>query len=779
MAEVRGMTPEGITQEILDRTEGFATQDYVDSSTGDVDNRVDSVEQVLGDFSPRLDAAESDLGTRLVMGGEVQDGVYAMGPAISTYPGYEGLVMFDNFRNTGEVVGSTSFSGHAWEGFGSWTSNGSIARANGSARLSVDAGQVDVLLDAKIEMSTVARSSAQLYRVYVASTPTGSSGVWLTLSISTTGVASVTMTVTRNGSNRQLVGYTGLFTIGISAGVTEAKQLRIRLSVKGSSVAATLTGPEDTITLTGTLTSEEIENLSTFASIMGMPTESPGFGIREVLVETAPYANDAAPVLVAGVDDSGKLKEEVLPDRLSQSALVQLIKSQQTDSAESGLDTLAAKLAFGGAGQHTIGVVADSTMNDGLDSLRVFDRKLAALLPESVRHVYHNWNTADPGWRHTVNSEGDMSPGHDGQVLKDTFSRTSSSLVGSTPDVGPTWSGAGTWSSDGSVARANGAASLAVNAGNRSMKVSLDLIIDRSNATNQRFDILLAAPSAVENGGVMVACSIGATGSLSFVLYRWEGSWVKVGDSILASSVGLPPGTATPTDINVTLEIDIQNISLSITGPSGTATNNGQLTETQYSNAGTWARIVGTTPDTSAFAVNTVEVLTAPLPPQGDFLEVWNGAIAGARISSFDMTRINSMFSGKSIDTLLLSLGHNNGAQSGEAFAEELEQWLVLWKSLHPETKSFIWVSQNPQFPPAGSIVAHRNRQFAIRTAHRRLGIDYVSGYESISSQPDGGASLVIADGIHPSTPPSGVIEGEYGAVIMADAILTAITDRI
>ena len=88
-------------------------------------------------------------------------------------------------------------------------------------------------------------------------------------------------------------------------------------------------------------------------------------------------------------------------------------------------------------------------------------------------------------------------------------------------------------------------------------------------------------------------------------------------------------------------------------------------------------------------------------------------------------------------------------------------------------------MSQNPQFAPAASVISHRDRQLAIREAHRRLGMDYVGGYEAIASQPDGGASLVQSDGIHPTTPPIGVTEGEYGAVKVAEAIMESVNARI
>lgn len=418
-------------------------------------------------------------------------------------------------------------------------------------------------------------------------------------------------------------------------------------------------------------------------------------------------------------------------------------------------------------------------MNDGVDSLRIFDRKLAERLPASVRHVYHNWNTVDAGWRHTTNIEGEIDPGHDGTVLVDTFSRVSSSLVGSIPDKGAAWGGSGTWAADGQYARASGKGSLFTDAEDRSMRVELDMQVSLADAANQRIDFAFGLPSSSGYGGVMVTVLIGATGAVEFVPYVWDGRWVRAGDRLAGSSVGIPARSAIAHPVSITVSIDIQNVSVSVEGPSSTIATSFQMTESQYVNSGSWVRIDATTDDTSAIGLDKVSIHTAPRGPQGDTLDVWNGAIAGAKLSSFDDARIESMFGDKSIDILMVSMGHNHRTQRPADFLGELGSWLDLWKQKHPETKHFIWISQNPQFPPAASVAAHRDRQRAVRLAHRDLGLDYVGGYEAISTQPDGGSALILADGIHPTTPPVGVIEGDYGAVKVAEAIMDSIHARI
>ena len=205
----------------------------------------------------------------------------------------------------------------------------------------------------------------------------------------------------------------------------------------------------------------------------------------------------------------------------------------------------------------------------------------------------------------------------------------------------------------------------------------------------------------------------------------------------------------------------------------------GLITEVQYGEIGTYLGIVAFSSTQTAFSFDSVEITTAPQPAVGDSLDVWNGAIAGGRWATFNDTKLTEMFGGLHVDVLILSMGHNNGAQSGDDFVAETEAWVDLWMSKHPETQGIVWASQNPQFPPASAPAFHRDRQMAMRLAAKQNGWEYVAGYEVFSTQPDGGQSMVGPDGIHPTTPPVGVLVGDYGAVLVAAAILSAVHARI
>lgn len=490
------------------------------------------------------------------------------------------------------------------------------------------------------------------------------------------------------------------------------------------------------------------------------------------------------------VDRDGKIQDAHLPSRLSESELVSLIQRESsgggtpdpTDPTDkSGLEMLAMKMVFGGTGQHTVAVVADSTMNDGNDSLRLFDRKYSAELSDSVRHVYHNWNTAENGWRHATNSEGDITPGHDGLVIEDSFNRVSTDLVGSTPDTGVAWAGSpDRWSSNGTEAKASGLGALSVDAGVKNMVLESTLNVNNTALESaQQFRFYLGGSHATNQSGVMLAVNISNIGGLSFTPYlNFENPPVRFGNILYAP--GVTNNSDTLVQVAVRMEIDIQNITITVTGPTGDSrSTSGVMTEEQYARMGTWVNTWSFSSNTPGLGIDHLKISTAPQPPQGDTLDVWNGAIAGGRWTTFNNTKLTEMFDGVAVDVLILSMGHNNSSQTGEAFVTETEAWISQWMTLHPETKGIIWVSQNPQFPPATSPSAHRDRQMAIRLASKELGLEYISGYEAFSVLPDGGLSLVNADGIHPTTPSGGAIAGDFGAVLVADTVMNSIRAKI
>lgn len=150
---------------------------------------------------------------------------------------------------------------------------------------------------------------------------------------------------------------------------------------------------------------------------------------------------------------------------------------------------------------------------------------------------------------------------------------------------------------------------------------------------------------------------------------------------------------------------------------------------------------------------------------------VWNGAIAGSTLAGHDPDSAKyAAPAGPGV--LILSMGHNYNSEPAHLFAALLDEWLLRWHDQRPGC-AVVAVSQNPRFSPATNIPAHRDRQAALREwAHRRR-FDYVPVFEAFAAEPDGGQSLIHADGIHPSNPPAGQeTNPTYGAVFWADRVL-------
>lgn len=481
------------------------------------------------------------------------------------------------------------------------------------------------------------------------------------------------------------------------------------------------------------------------------------------------------------VGSDGKIQDRHLPDRLSEQSLLSLIRSEavSTGVESPGLDILAQKLAFGGAGNQNVAIVADSTMNDGNESIRLFSKKYGALLPTSIRRVYKNWVPANNAWTETVDAEGVVVPESDGILLNDDFSTVAADLMGTTPDVGTAWAGSSNWASDGTYATADAAGSLknAVGSHDHTMTTTLSLITTSPASTRT----LRVYASSGGTGSVWANVVMNTSGAITIQLFGAESGSTSaaLATSISGASLGITANSDTPQTVTIETTIDIQNVSMKVTGPTGTVvTSTGVISELHYGNLGGEISLYALT-DVTGLRVDSVIVATEPTPAQGNTFDVWNGAIAGAKWQTFDNTKLTEMFGEVDVDVLILSMGHNNKTQTGESFVTETQAWIAQWMTLHPETKGIIWVSQNPQFPPAASPIAHRDRQMAMRLASKELGLEYISGYEAFSVLPDGGVSYVQADGIHPTAPSGGAIDGDFGAVLVADEIMKSIRAKI
>lgn len=450
--------------------------------------------------------------------------------------------------------------------------------------------------------------------------------------------------------------------------------------------------------------------------------------------------------------------------------------------ATQGFELLASKIAFGGMGRHAVACASDSTANDGNDWFRVLTRKYGNLLPPSVRRVSNAWRAATNDWQTIVDAEGQGGAAFDGVVLRDEFNRIAAELVGSTPNVGPAWTGsAGVWSANGTHATANGIGTLGVDAGAKDATIKVEYtLVTSTPAASQTHRVFVAGASSANR--VWFAIALNTSGGATFNLFKTIGNTSTSLNPMTGvfEEVGIDRNSPTPQTVTVELSLAIQNVTVTVTGPGGSATRTGTITESDYAALTTTCGIApqssGGTPQ---MTINRVEVTTAPRPASGALIEFWNGAIGGAGTGTFNSAKRAQIWGGKHIDVLVVGFGHNNGNQTGEDFATEIEVWVAAWMVDHPETQAIVVTSQNPQFAPAANPAAHAERQMAVRLLARRQGWDYIPAFEAFNALPDGGKTLIGADGVHPTTDPASPYTADgYGGGFWADAALRCITDR-
>ena len=746
-------------------------------------------------------------------------------------PATGGTLVADTFERSGNVVGSTPDTGAAWAGTAAaWTMNSGLATPTADGAISQQISGTDQDHTFTISVTTAKQSTSRLLRVYVgSSSPTLQTGVWVSLSVDTGGALTASLHKTVAGTTTTLQAAKAV--AGVTANSSNAQQVDVGVQVRSSSnVTATLTCAGQTTTLSGTLTSGDLPGSYVGAFCTGYSSGAypyaldavsfgvpyvagqPGSGITwlahpglatadlaqafpatpkiDVLIVAADQAaattfvtewrklpgQETPVVMVAAGADVPALTMPVAPAALTSTTAqvasvasdVAALKAKPTPAGlqKSTLERLRAIKAFA-SGRCIIGVVSDSTGNDPTDWVRIWQQKWGATLPTSVRRTYNAWDASALAWRTEVIDVAGAAP-DTGIVLDDAFT-TTGDIVGSNPQSGSKWAGAsGALVSDGNAAAAAGT----------SGQVTSEMG-SRDGTFTVTFGVVTTRPASTQTfrvywGAVWANVGLDASGNVS--IQPW------VGSTSLASPVqvaGFKFGSATPQTMTLTLKVAIQQVSVTATVGASTTSASGTMSEAAYASQSTKVGLYpfqgATSPSTYPFTVDAVHGQTPakdnPVPPPT--LTVWNAATAGQRFAYFDAARRQSMFGGKQIDVLIVSMGHNNGSQSASDFLSQVDAWLSAYQGEHPETAILV-SSQNPEFAPAATKAAHAARQAAFRTWARDKGFDYLPAFEAFASRADGGQALIMSDGIHPTMPPSG-LTGDYGAVLWADAFTSTI----
>ncbi|WP_281712339.1 SGNH/GDSL hydrolase family protein [Dermacoccus nishinomiyaensis] len=745
-------------------------------------------------------------------------------------PASGGVLVSDGFNRSGSIVGSTPDTGSKWTGTSSaWTASNGLAVATANGAMSQQITGTDQDHTFKLSVTTAAQSSARLIRLYVgAGDSTLQSGVWAAFNLSSTGLLTVGLYKTIGGTTTTLAAST--IVAGAIANSSSAQLVTVGIQVRGSStITVTLTCAGQVTTLTSALTAGDLPGGFVGAFAINWDSAypyavdevsfsvpyvagSPGPGITflahpgltasdlaqaypatpkvDVLIVAADQAaatsfvtafrklpgQETPVVMVAAGADVPALTMPVAPAALTSTTAqvasvasdVAALKAKPTPAGlqKSALERLRTLKGFT-AGQCVIGIVSDSTGNDENDWPRVWQQAWGALLPPSVRRTYNAWDPSASAWKKEVIDAAGAVP-DTGIVLDDAFT-TAGEIVGSSPQSGSKWTGTtGVWTSDGAVATSIAAGAIFSDMASRDGTLTVSV------------NVTTAKPASTRSlrfywGSAMMSITLTTSGAM--LIQPWTSTTSTTSLAPGQSVAGFNAAATSPQVATFTLKVAIQQVTVTATCGGQTTSASGTMSESDYASQGTKVGLASVAPGADyPFTLDSVHAQTPakdrpPLPPT---LTMWNASTAGRSFGYFDAATRAAMFGGKAIDVLIVSMGHNNGPQSGVDFTAQVDAWLAAFKTEHPEAAILI-SSQNPEFSPSANRGAHASRQAALRVWARDKGYDYLPAFESFAAKADGGQSLVLPDGIHPSTPPVGTLTGSYGAVLWADTLTDAI----
>ena len=417
------------------------------------------------------------------------------------------------------------------------------------------------------------------------------------------------------------------------------------------------------------------------------------------------------------------------------------------DPAGAATELVTSRLGMG-VGDLSIGIASDSTANDGNDWAPLLLRLIAARYP-GVRIVRNTWDHAVNGYGTPfVLQEGEGTESTGGTILLDRFNRTGD-LTGSSPDIGPAWSGGA-----GSISTGNGVATLTGTAGIPSVNIgSTDVtlrtvwdVVTTGTGTTQTWRIYLGNLT----NGLWISPTVNAQGAASVALWKTIGGSSTTLRTVNLADIGVPPSSSSASKVTIAVEVAIQNVSLTVTHGSNTVTETFTITEAEYAALGSSVLLYAPSTGGTGLRLDEIEASTPLVPGTLQTLTMWNAARGGANLQ-YQQDRLPHIFP-EPLDLLIIAHGHNNGSQSGAAFTASLGTFVTAFREYHPDA-ALVLSSQNPQFAPAAQPHAHALRQQAGRAYAIAQAWTYVPVFERFHAQPDQGRSWVIEDGVHPTTP--------------------------
>lgn len=431
------------------------------------------------------------------------------------------------------------------------------------------------------------------------------------------------------------------------------------------------------------------------------------------------------------------------------------IKGTRYDAGETLVAKLDSKFGTG-----VVYVAGDSTGAINTRWPRRLLTSLAAAYTDAAVTEYASWDDTAKTYTTTVIQAG-TTGGALGIRSRDTFNRTSADLIGSTADTGQAWAQSATNSqgdfsvnpTDGLVRSSDTATAVCLldsgSAGDRI--VTLAGITNWSSvATGTSINMRLYTKFVDASNNVYGQVSISSTGVVTWLLAKTIGG---VATTMQAGS-GSPLVNNTAGQSITSLKVTVAGTAASfeiVTG-AGTFTASGTLaagdvtTLNSATKDGIQSGPVGYKVSGSGTNGFTVNVTGSPSPLLA--VTMYNGSYTGSQLS-LQQPQLAAQCP-VAPDLVLINSCHNYGSNSPAAYLLLLDQFINKVLSTWPNTGIAV-MSQNPQKPPAVNQTPHLLRNQAIRRYCRDKGIDYIPVVEAFRGLGDGGASLVRADGIHPT----------------------------
>lgn len=411
-----------------------------------------------------------------------------------------------------------------------------------------------------------------------------------------------------------------------------------------------------------------------------------------------------------------------------------------TDKGESVMSRIRLK-----TGDIKTGIAGDSTGNAPNEWADLHTGYLAA--KDTVRRceILH-WNdTAQAYDAATVVQPGTSGPTA-ATVFSDTFTRTAAELDGTTPDVGTAWgkdagNAVGDWSIDGTAAlrtadTTNGL--MLANAGtDADFKVTYNMTAGAATGAGQN-DMRFPFRYLNSSNYLWAFVTITNAGSAVFYLRKVIGG---VTTTYGPSSFTIDTGSA-----NVPLTIVCETI-----GTTFRATVNG-VTITDTLTSGDVAALVGANKGGFGYGRQGNRVLDFKIETTSTaaarLLRFYNASMSGSTLT-YHQSRLAAMFP-EALDLLFISSSHNYSTDTAVAYLAKLDTFIAAFRAVQPDAVIVI-SSQNLRRSPADNIAAHTSRLAALKSYAVKRGYGYLPVAEAWAASAADPATLVLADGIHPS----------------------------